>query len=43
MYNWLLFAYPRGMATLEQCKLAVEKNKITAEQYKDITGLDYTA
>ena len=43
MYDWLLFAYPKGMATLEQCKLAVQKNKITVDQFKDITGLDYVA
>ena len=41
MYDWLKFAYPLGMATIEQCKMAVEKGKITAEQFKDITGVDY--
>jgi|LFRM01.2.fsa_nt_gb uncharacterized XkdX family phage protein len=41
MYDWLRFAYPLGMATIEQCKTAVEKGKITAEQFKDITGEDY--
>lgn len=41
MYDWLRFAYPLGMATIEQCKMAVEKGKITAEQFKDITGVDY--
>lgn len=42
MYDWLKMAYPKGMATLEQCKLAVQKEKITAEQYKEITGEEYT-
>lgn len=41
MFEWLKYAYPLNMATLEQCKLAVVKGKITAEQYKEITGLDY--
>jgi len=41
MYEWLRFAYPLGMATIEQCKMAVENGKITAEQFKDITGVDY--
>lgn len=41
MYEWLLKAYPKGMATIEQCKLAVSKNKITSEQYKEITGEEY--
>ena len=43
MYEWLVFAHPLGMATLEQCKSAVQKGKITAEQYKEITGQDYVA
>ena len=43
MYAWLKIAYPKGMATLDQCKLAVTKNKITANQFKEITGEDYIA
>lgn len=43
MYEWLKIAYPKGMATLEQCKLAVTKNKITILQFKEITGEEYTA
>ena len=43
MYEWLKVAYPKGMATLEQCKLAVEKNKISDIQYKEITGEEYVA
>lgn len=41
MYKWLLLAYPRGMATVEQCKSAVAKNEITKEQYLEITGDEY--
>jgi uncharacterized XkdX family phage protein len=41
MYEWLKFAYPLGMATLEQCQLAVQKGKITESQYKEITGQEY--
>ena len=43
MYEWLKMAYPKGMATLEQCKLAVIKSKITTEQFKEITGEEYIA
>lgn len=43
MYDWLKTAYPLEMATLDQCKLAVSKNKITADQFKEITGEDYVA
>jgi hypothetical protein len=31
------------MATLEQCKLAVAKGKITTGEYVDITGEEYMA
>lgn len=41
MYEWLIFAYPNKMATLEQCRLAVEMKKITEAQFKEITGEDY--
>jgi len=41
MFEWLITAYPKGMATIEQCKLAVVKSRITAEQFKVITGEDY--
>lgn len=41
MYEWLLYAYPRNMATPDQCKAAVEKNRITPEQYLEITGEEY--
>ena len=41
MYDWLRFAYPLGMATIEQCKTEGEKGNITADQFKDITAEDY--
>jgi hypothetical protein len=41
MFNWLKLAYPLNLATLGQCKLAVEKNKITELEFKIITGEDY--
>ena len=43
MFDWLKLAYPKGMATLDQCKLAVVKSKITVDQFKEITGEDYIA
>ena len=43
MFDWLMFAYPKGMATLVQCQLAVSKSLITTDQFKAITGVDYVA
>jgi hypothetical protein len=41
MYEWLKYAYPLSMATLEQCEKAVVKGKLTVEQFKEITGQEY--
>ena len=44
--DWLNFCktnYLLGNATIENLKIYVAKNKITAEQYKEITGVDYIA
>ena len=41
MYEWLKMAYPNKMATLDQCKRAVAKGRLTEAQYKEITGYDY--
>jgi hypothetical protein len=41
MYEWLKLAYPKGMATIEQCRVAVTKNKITTLQFEEITGMVY--
>lgn len=41
MAFWTI-AYQRGWATKVQLGLAVAKGLITAEQYKEITGEDYT-
>ena len=35
--------YDRKLWSAEQVKIAVEKEKITQEQYKEITGTDYAA
>lgn len=41
MYNWLKYAYPKGCATEDQCRRAVELEEIDAIQFKEITGIDY--
>lgn len=41
MYAWLKNAYVVGMADIDQCKRAVEKNKLTKEQFKEVTNIDY--
>lgn len=40
-YEKIKSYYDRGLWTKEQVKKAVEMNKITQEQYKEITGEDY--
>lgn len=42
MYEWLKYAFSLNMATIEQCRLAVEKGRITAHQFKEITDEDYS-
>ena len=44
--NWFLTAkryYDKGFYTNEQVKVFVAAGKITVEQYKEITGEDYSA
>ena len=41
--TFLTLAYKWGWATIAQFKTAVVNSKITAEQYKTITGEDYSA
>ncbi|GAU79496.1 XkdX family protein [Fusibacter sp. 3D3] len=41
MYAWLKYAYPKRWASEEQCRRAVELNKINAIQFKEITNLEY--
>ncbi len=36
MYTWLKYAYPKGWATEEQCRRAVELNKISEIQFQEI-------
>jgi uncharacterized XkdX family phage protein len=42
--NWYDFCktnFQLGNATIDNLKIYVVKNKITADQYKEITGVDY--
>lgn len=41
-YNFCKTNFELGNATVENLKIYVTKNKITADQYKEITGVDYT-
>lgn len=41
-YNFCEINFELGNATVDNLKIYVQKNKITAEQYKEITGVDYT-
>jgi hypothetical protein len=41
MYEWLKTAFPKGMATVEQCRTALVKGKITIAQFQEITGTIY--
>lgn len=41
--NTITYFYTQGLYTVEQVKVFVVKNKITAEQYKTITGQECTA
>lgn len=43
MYSIFAMYYPMGLFTIDQCKDAVSVNWITPEQFKQITGQDYTA
>ncbi|HEK4851671.1 TPA: XkdX family protein [Clostridioides difficile] len=42
-YKIITDFYRNNNWTKEQVKTAVEKNKITASEYKEITGEDYIA
>lgn len=42
-YAWCKTAYDNGYATTDQLKIWVAKGKITSDNYKTITGIDYTA
>lgn len=43
MYNSIKKYYDMGKYTNEQMKVFVGAGWITAEQYKEITGIDYVA
>lgn len=40
-YEKIKSYYDRGLWTKEQVKVAVQKEKITADEYKEIIGEDY--
>lgn len=40
-YEMIKRNFDRGLWTIQMVKLAVVKNVITAEQFKEITGEDY--
>lgn len=42
-YNFCKTNFNLGIATTDTLKIYVSKNKITATQYKEITGIDYVA
>ena len=42
MYDIIKRNYDRGLWSLNQVKVCVRKGVITAEQFKTITGEDYT-
>ena len=44
MFDWyanIKFYFEKGYWTLDQVKMAVVKNKITLDEYKNIIGKDY--
>lgn len=46
MFDWYInikYYYEKKYWTIDQVKVGVEKEKITAEQFKQITGEDYVA
>lgn len=42
-YNFCKTNFDLGIATTDDLKIYVAKTKITVEQYKEITGVDYVA
>lgn len=42
-YNFCLNNFNAGIANADNLKIYVVKSKITADQYKTITGIDYIA
>ncbi len=41
-FDWWKQAYTQGWATNEQLKMVVEFGALTEEEFKEITGEDYT-
>lgn len=42
-YNFCKTNFDLGIATKSSLKVYVEKEKITSEQYKEVTGIEYEA
>lgn len=42
-FNFFKICYVNGWITIDMVKQAVEKGLITADEYKQITGQDYTS
>ncbi len=42
-YNFCKLNFVLGIATIDNLKIYVTKNKITADQYKTIAGIDYVS
>lgn len=43
MYFIFKTLFPKGLFTIQQCKDAVSVGWLTTEQFKEITGQEYTA
>lgn len=42
MFEKIKYWYDSGLWNIDRVKLAVKNGNITKEQFKEITGLDYT-
>lgn len=43
MYSIFKTLFPMGLFTIQQCKDAVSVGWLTTDQFKEITGQEYTA
>lgn len=42
-FEWCQYAYTKGWANADSLKVWVASGKITPDEYKTITGIDYVA